>query len=225
MAGVAKEPGRRQSSSHIVALLSLKILLLAFFILLNALSTFEEGRRTAVVDSVRQAFQGVLPAQFNVDADPAALDIFEGAKEVVDALHQLFADDLPILVREESPGSWTLRVDLPIGDLFAQGEDAPLPEGAETLRLVGAVLGDPRFASAGYHVDVLYGIDAPTGGSAGNRRALTRAGVLVRELERQGLLPARLSTGFLPDFAGRVRLHFTIRLEAAAGAATAGGEE
>ena len=44
MAGVAQQPGRRQSNSHIVALLSLKILLLAFFILLNALASFEDNR-------------------------------------------------------------------------------------------------------------------------------------------------------------------------------------
>jgi len=213
MAGVAQETGRRQSNSHIVALLSLKILLLAFFILLNALATFEDDRRTAVVDSVRQAFQGVLPAEINVNSSSAALDVFDGAERVIEDLHRLFADDLPILERRDSPGTWTLRVDLPVADLFADGSDELMPEGAETLRSIAAALGDPRFATPGYRVDLLYGVPGTAGGIDGKRAALARAGVLVRELESHGLPSERLSTGFLPDFDGQARFHFTIEIE------------
>lgn len=223
MAGVAKQTGRRQSNSHIVALLSLKILLLAFFILLNALATFEDNRRTAVVDSVRQAFQGLVPAQASLESSPAALDVFDGAEQVVDALHQLFASDLPIVERAENPGSWILRVDLPVGDLFAEDGQELLPEGAETLRLIAAVLDDPRFADSAYRVDVLHGLQGSKSGLDGHRGDLVRAGILIRGLERLGLSPARLSAGFLPDFAGRVRFHFT--LEQVAPPQRAGGQK
>jgi len=216
MAGVAKQPGQRQSNSHILALLSLKILLLAFFILLNALSSFEEERRTAVVDSVRQAFQGVLPAQFNLSSAPAAIDVFEGAENVVEALHKLFGRNLPIVESAESPGTWTMRVDLPVTELFAGEGEALLPEGAETLRLIAGVLADERFATPGYRVDLLYGLAAPGQESEGQETALARAGALVRELERQGLPAPRLSSGLMPAFAGRVRILFTIELEAPA---------
>lgn len=225
MPGIAQEPGRHQSgrvqsNSHIVALLSLKILLLAFFILLNALATFEDDRRTAVVDSVRQAFQGVLPAELNLARSTAAVDVFDGAQRVIEELHRLFADDLPILERSESPGTRTLRVDIPVTDLFAEDGNDLMPEGAETLRLIAAALHDPRFATAGYRVDILYGV--PGSGADASRAALARAGALVRELENHGLPSAHLSTGFLPDFAGQARFHFTIELEAPVAAA---GEE
>ena len=220
MAGVAKQPGlpqsgprksnRGQSNSHIVALLSLKILLLAFFILLNSLATFEEERRVAVVDSVRNAFDGVLPAQLNLDNSPAAIDVFDGAEQVVDELHKLFADDLPLLERAESSGSQTLRVDLPESDIFAEGSGELLSEGAETLRLIAAVLEDPRFAGARYRVDILYGLDAAQQGAPPPQLAVTRAGAVVRGLEGQGLDPRRLSTGFLPDFTGQLRFLFTV---------------
>ena len=219
MAGVAKQPGQRQSNSHILALLSLKILLLAFFILLNALASFEEERRSAVVDSVRQAFQGVLPAQLNISAAPAAIDIFEGAENVVEALHQLFGNSLPVVETTESPGTWTLRVDVPVSDLFADGGEALVPDGAETLRLIAGVLGDERFGAPAYHLDLLYGIPGAGSGIEGHRAALKRAGALVRELERQGLPPARMSGGLLPSFADKVRFYFTIQLEAPSPAA------
>lgn len=213
MAGVTKEPGQRQSNSHIVALLSLKILLLAFFILLNAMATFEEERRTAVVDSVRQTFQGMLPAQLNVSPSPAAIDVFQGAEDVVDALRQIFGATLPIVERKDSPGSRTLQVDLPASDLFEAGSGELTPEGAETLSLIAAVLDDPNAGAPRYNLDLLYGVAGSGSGIEGHREALARAGVLVWTLEREGLQPARLSTGLLPSFAGQVRFYFTLRLD------------
>lgn len=214
MAGVAKQPASRQSSSHIVALLSLKILLLAFFILLNALSSFEEDKRSAVVDSVREAFQGVLPASVNLRRSPAALDLLKGAEDVIDELHQLFGGDLPIVERQDSPGTWTLQVDIPESDLFAEGSLELVPDGAETLRLIAGVLSDPAVERPTYRLDLLYGVQGPNSGLEGHREALARAGKLVRQLERQGLETPRLSTGLLPSFAGQVRFYFTIQLDA-----------
>jgi hypothetical protein len=219
----AQQPGQRQSNSNIVALLSLKILLLAFFILLNALSSFEEERRAAVVDSVREAFQGLLPAERNVRSDPAANDIFEGSENVIETLNQLFGDKLPLVERPDSSAALTLQVDLAVSELFAdQGSDLQ-PEGAETLRLIAGVLTDPRFARLGYRVDVLYGLGGRGSGIEGNQAALQRAGALVRDLEQQGLPSPRLSAGLLPDFPGKVRFHFTVEVEPAAPAAAGKG--
>ncbi len=229
MAGVAQQPGpprsgRGKSNSHIVALLSLKILLLAFFILLNSLATFEDNRRTAVVDSVRQAFQGILPNQINQSQRPAALEMLDGAKEAVDELRRLFSENLPIVERRESTDSWKLRLDMPVDDLFAADGDELMPEGTETLRVIAGVLSDERFGALNYRIDLLYGLSGGVSGFAGNEAALARAGALVRALERQGLPPARLSTGFLPDFEGQARFHFTIESDAPAAAERSGEE-
>jgi hypothetical protein len=226
MAGVASQPGHRQSNSHIFALLSLKILLLAFFILLNALASFEVERRDAVVDSVRDAFQGLLPAERSLGPEQAGLGILQGAENVIDSLNQLFADNLPLVERPDSAGAWTLKVDLPVDDLFVDRGSDITPDGAETLRLIAGVLSDPRSTRPGYRVDVLYGLDGRSSGLAGNRQALARAGALVRALQDQGLDPARLSAGLMPALPGKVRIHFTIQLEPPAPAAGAaqGGE-
>ncbi|GAB4371029.1 MAG: hypothetical protein Kow00114_31650 [Kiloniellaceae bacterium] len=223
MAGGAPDSSKGQSNGNIIALLSLNILLLAFFILLNSLSTFEEKRRDAVMDSVREAFQGLVPADRNVQTSPAAADLFEGATEAIDSLNQLFGDELPLVESRDAAGRWTLQVDLPVDDLFADDSDALRPDGAETLRLIASVMDDPRFARPGYQVDVLYGLGGTLSGIDGNRAAMARAGVLVRELAREGLPAERLSAGLLPALPGQVRFHFTIQLDApapeAAGAA------
>jgi len=75
MAGGTPRSGMGQGNGNIIALLSLNILLLAFFILLNSLSSFEEERRDAVMDSVRQAFQGLVRVERNALASPAPAHI------------------------------------------------------------------------------------------------------------------------------------------------------
>ncbi|WP_340118631.1 flagellar motor protein MotB [Pelagibius sp. 7325] len=223
MAGGIPRSGTGQSNGNIIALLSLNILLLAFFILLNSLSSFEEERRDAVMDSVRQAFQGLVPADRNVQATPAAADIFEGAQEAVDSLSQLFGDGLPLVESRDAAGRWILQVDMPVADLFADDSNDLLPDGAETLRLIASVMADPRFARAGFEVDVFYGLRGSASGVDGNREAMARAGALVRALEREGMPPASLSAGLLPAFPGQVRFHFTIQVDAPPSAGTGNG--
>lgn len=221
MAGVARQPGlprsgaqqprQGQSNSHVVALLSLKILLLAFFILLNALSSFEEERRAAVVESVREAFQGIVPAEYSATSTPAGSDAFAGAEDTYAALKQLFSTNLELVEDRNASGALTLQVDLEVADLFAEQGVALRPEGDEVLRIVAGVLGEQRRADAGYQVDILYGID---GGDRDSAAAVMRAGALVRQLERLGLPPEHLSAGLMPGLRDRVRLHFTIEVAA-----------
>src|SRR3546814_1090942 len=148
MAGAAPQSGDRQGNSHIVALLSLNILLVAFFILLNSLASFEEERRGAVVESVREAFQGLLPAGRSVRADPAGLGVLEGADDIIESLSQLFGDDLPLVERTEASGARVLQIDLPAAELFGDEGNDLRPDGDESLRHIGGVLAEPRLRSA-----------------------------------------------------------------------------
>lgn len=213
MAGGSPPPAQGQGNGNVIALLSLNILLLAFFILLNSMATFEEERRDAVMESVREAFQGLLPAERNLSDLQAGVDLFEGASDVINSLNQLFGDNLPLVESQDDSGRWLMKVDMPVADLFSDEGDALRPDGAETLRLIAGVLTDPQLAEPGYQVDVLYGLSGPASGVEGNREAMRRAGALVRELQRQGMPADHLSAGLLPDFPGQVRFHFAVMLE------------
>ena len=204
-----------------MALLSLKVLLLAFFILLNALAEFETERSTAVLDSVRQAFRGVVPAHESVSEEIAALEILDGAEDITDALGRLFDDSLPVVERETPGGSRSLQVDIPSNELFAPNSIVLSGEGLDLLTAIASVLADPRFSAGTYQLDVLYGVSG-RGEDLGSRLLpVRRAGALVRSLEREDVPSARLSAGLLPSFAGQVRLHFILSPPAADGAAPA----
>ncbi len=209
MAGVQHQPGPRQSNSHIMALLSLKVLLLAFFILLNALATFEDERSTAVLDSVREAFRGVVPAQENYAEEVAAIGIHDGPEDVVEALGRLFDNTLPITQRTDAANSRILQIDFSVEDFFLAQGSLVAGEGLDTLRAIAAVLSDQRFATEDYRVDLLYGLSGAETGLEGRAIPLRRAGALVRTLERERIPSDRLSAGLMPSFAGRLRLHFT----------------
>ncbi len=63
----------REGSSNIVLLLSLMLILLAFFILLNSLSEFEAGKARAVIESVNRAFNGKIESGDRTPAHSASL--------------------------------------------------------------------------------------------------------------------------------------------------------
>ena len=67
-------PPRRYADPNIVALLSLKLLLLGFFILLNALSRFEEDRSRSVIVKDIQARAVELKKAFEVSKEAAAAE-------------------------------------------------------------------------------------------------------------------------------------------------------
>lgn len=228
MADASPHHGSPQSSgnSHLVALLSLKILLLAFFLLLNSLATFQEERSSAVVESVRDAFQGLLPAERSVNRDPSGLAMLDGGEDVVDALKQLFGSDLPLADLPASSGGRVLQIDFADDSLFEGDGSALGPEGVDTLRQLAAVLSDSRFIHQRVRIDVLYGLPGSSSGLADHRVALLRAAAVVRLLEGEGVPAMRLSAGLLPNFPTKVRLHFTVDAASvdAASAAPAGGE-
>ena len=223
MSGPQLRPGQQQSNSHIMALLSLKVLLLAFFILLNALSSFEHERSTAVLESVREAFRGIVPADHSRSTGAAALDVFEGQEDIAEALGRLFDDTLPVVERRDSANTRTLRVDIPADELFAGNSPVVSGQGLDTLKAVAAVLTDERYADQDYQVDFLYGLEAGDTAAPGRLLELRRAGALVRTLEQDAVPSARLSTGFMPSFSGQVRIHFTLPLTGPAGSPAAAG--
>ena len=102
----------------LVSLLSLKLLLLAFFILLNAMSELEALKVRAVLESVTKAFDGRLVVEENVARSAAAEGPLEGAEIFLKETGRIFNSLLPAVSRAESARSRSLIVELPIGTFF-----------------------------------------------------------------------------------------------------------
>lgn len=201
---------------NIIALLSLKLLLLAFFILLTALSSFEEQKTRAVLESVNETFSGrSTPSRHSVSFTQA-LDNLDDKAELVAEIGKLFESVIPAIEKKIGASQKYLRLSMKTEMLFNGGE-RDLASGRELLlkRLSDAL---QRFGEKGgvYEVEFLYGQPAKpveptsTGAFPIDQRALLRSDAVIRQLLKSGLPADKLALGFQPGEAGKV--FFVIRL-------------
>jgi hypothetical protein len=204
-----------RSAGTIMLLLSLKLILLAFFILLTTMSTFEADRSRQVLESVAAKFVGKVPATEGLDTPDAALDALEGAESLVLQLKTLFRQTVPVVEVTESADGRLLRLEMPATSLFdprstafATGRTAFLTRVADVLTGTdgGRRFRELRFAHA-YPAAATVGEDA---------LAVLRGGAFVRQLDRQGIAADKLSVGLWPvgaDSPALGKIAIAIRLD------------
>lgn len=211
MAGVAQAERGGSDDSSIVLMLSLKLILLAFFILLNAISEFEEARTREVIDSVNKAFYG----QLEPIKAPALLNGSPGFLPEADALFNdvgsLFEALVPAMRSTSTARARAVHIDLPSGALFRIGTDTLRPERKPLIRSIAQVLLQRRVPNLAYTLEFLFGI--PAGGATGAARAqeIRRASDLVRQAIDEGLAPEQLAIGVSPGRPGRIEVVLSVR--------------
>ncbi len=191
------ESPRARRDPNIVSLLSLKLILLAFFILLNALSHFEEDRARKVLESVNEAFNGKVESDRSLSPHSAGIGNLRESVAIVRTTGELFQSMIPAVKLEVSARGRRVRLMLPATTLFRPEEEALQPgRGLLFQRLVYA-LEQERRLGPGYELELYHGLPAQPG--ADELLALRRMGLLARYLETTGLPDEALSIGLLPD--------------------------
>ena len=203
--------------ANLVSLLSLKLLLLAFFILLNGISQFEVEKTRAVLESVNAVFNGRFAAIPSTGPEPVVLAPFDYTDGALGDIGQLFRATLPAARVEITARGPALRIELSAGSLFRPGR-AELQPGRGLLlgRLASALIRE-QAAGQPLVVELLHGL--PSRGmhvvaDAGPRALeLLRAGLFAREMTGRGLAPDALSVGVVPNKPGVIQI--LIRLDKA----------
>ncbi len=205
---------RGQQHRHdptLIQVLSLYLLLLAFFVILFNISKVEQFKTTVVTDSLNSTFAGrgrptespapLASALGSIVADPAFQQ----------RIGELITSEIPISeVREIKPGS-ILEARVPIDALF-EGDDVAPNRLQLTERLAGALGGAP--AGMRYDVDLMVGIAADMeAGADGSHRALSlaRAGNLAARLVAAGAPSGHVAAGLERGDAKWARLLFYVR--------------
>lgn len=205
----AKREG--SGDSGIVLLLSLKLILLAFFILLNALSDFEEARTRQVIDSVRKAFHGQLEP-INV---PALLNGSPGllpeAEALTNEVGSLFESLVPALRSTRTARARAVHIELPSIALFRIGKDNLRPERKALIRRLAKALLRRSARDLAYKLEFMHGIPADGTTGASRTQEIRRASALAALLMEEGLAPEVLSIGVLPGRPGRVEFVLSLR--------------
>ncbi|MCH8000349.1 MAG: hypothetical protein IIA34_01635, partial [Proteobacteria bacterium] len=108
----------REASSNIVPLLSLMLILLAFFILLNSLSEFEADKTHAVIESVNRAFNGKIESGDRTPAYSASLGALPEAEAKMREVGSLFEAIIPSARVKRIRRAKAVRVELPAASFF-----------------------------------------------------------------------------------------------------------
>ncbi|MFQ6018259.1 MAG: hypothetical protein ACE5KF_08680 [Kiloniellaceae bacterium] len=217
MAGAVRQEGHGAGNGDFVSLLSLKLILLAFFILLNALSEFEDDRTRAVIQSVHRSFKDKIDSPESTVAYSTSLGQLPETKALIGEVGSLFEAEFPAVRSKEERRATVLRIELPADSLFEPG-GAGLRAGRKRLvrRLAKALMRD-RGGGPAYELDVLHGVPPGAAGKPATAGAssleVRRAGLLARRLTGAGLPPEALSTGVDPARPGVVQLILRVREE------------
>ena len=184
----------KASDGNIVALLSLKLMLLAFFLLLVSLSSLQEQKVELVIESVNDVFDGKIKSQRSLPVFESALEELKGAEEATQVVARLFAQYLPASRVDPLDEGRRLRIALDLDRFFADGE-ARFRVGPGLLldRLSGLLQDNEALSGVRIAAQQAY----PEGaGEEAVALAARRMAVLARAFVKRGLSPERVSAGF-----------------------------
>jgi len=183
----------------LMGLVSLMLMLVAFFIVLVAMSEFDERRVRSALASIQDSFAGT-PDEIEGDDDLSAADAI-ALQAVRDELAGLFATELQI-DRIERTGGGAVEIDVAADRLFADGTAQLQPTVRAVLERVIAAL-ERRPPGYRYEIDVLVGRGSEAQES---EMSVARSGALVRAFIDAGAMRSAMAAGLRPEKPERVRL-------------------
>ena len=208
----APEEGR--GGTTITLFLSLFLLILAFFIMLVSISTFESAKSQAVMDSLTSTFATVLPSS----SDPNTFVVKDGdilaGQEFQNQVSDIFSSAMPVARIEIVQPGKKMRVTFPIDSMFVSNSANLRPVTFALLdRIIATLSGRPP----GLRLESEFVVGAKY--LEGNllpveqTMALSRAGNFAREMARRGAPPNTIAVGIGPGNPSRVTMWFYVRSE------------
>ncbi|MBB6254272.1 flagellar motor protein MotB [Nitrospirillum iridis] len=202
--GIVQEEG-----GVFVLYLSVFFLLLAFFILLTSLSTFENRKFDAVLQGVQDAF-GVTLTE-----GPATQAALARADERLGAVGRRLVAVMPDAVIDKGGKGGTLAVTMPVASLFAVatadggGTVVTVLPGREGVwhQMADAVRPDEEL---GLEIELEFLVG--DGGNPGASLPVFEAGAMARTLAAAGVVPRAMTVGVEKGTADTARFLFRARL-------------
>ncbi len=198
----------------IVVLLSLYLLLLAFFILLNSISNYEESRAEVAIGSLTATFRTDLPVRVDRMSSSTSTGYFRAAATFRRDIRRLFEETLPLAQFSPVQRGGIFRVTVPADQLFHAGS---LRFRLNGRRLLDGIADSLNRQEPGlrFEAELLLGTgpQLPDGPTSGALLEVQRAGVFARALRRRGAAPTSILTGIRRGDPGVAEITFATRIE------------
>ena len=192
--------------------LRLYLLVLAFFILLVTISTFEKVKSSAVMDSLNSTFATVLPPKTDLTSFTSKSGPIVAGQAFQDKTSKLFATTLGVEKIEVIQPGRVMRVQMAADSLF-ELDQAVIREAQRPMidRLIASLSNRPP----GFQFDMEFVIGSAfatgTNLPIGQTLEMSRAGAFVREMLGRGVPPDAISIGMRHIEEGQVVMWFYVR--------------
>ena len=177
---------------------SLYLILLAFFIILNAISNQATDRARATIESVNDTFSAANPAPSPNTVFPDPDGQSKPLDDLLTNLQGQFFAEFEIQGRFSSEGGKALQIRLPIEYLFNRGA-FELSDARKSF--LKSVIDTLSATPVGSELDVAFmfgsgNMIVSRNVTRSQEVAIRRAGVLARTLRAEGMSEGQFSTGF-----------------------------
>lgn len=206
-----------ESNTGSLVFLSLFLLLLAFFILLNALATIEEEKSRQVLTSVAATFRSVVDADTSAQVLLAELGPTSDPDEVLEAMEQLWVTSVSVIKVERLTAGQLMQITMPANELFLGGKAELRTDRRDLLERAARVL-SVQAKSMVAELELVLGTEPidPAKLDEDPPLPIRRAVVLAGALLDVGAAKDKVSAGVRVGDPKVLRLRFAIRAAARA---------
>lgn len=201
-----------ESNNGSLIFLSLFLLLLAFFILLNALATIEETKSRQVLTSVAATFRSVVDADTSAQVLLSELGPASEPDEILEAMEQLWVTAVSVTKVETLSAGQMMQITMPVNELFLGGKPVLRSDRRALLERAARVL-SVQAKSVVAELELVLGTPPiePEKLDENPSLAIQRAVVLAGALLEVGAAKDKVSTGVRVGDPKSLRLRFAIR--------------
>ncbi len=209
---IPHEPREGSGGSTISLFLGLYLLVLSFFILLVTISTREELKTLAVMDSLTSTFRTVLPPSTDLTAFSAKEGEVVIRQRFQEQITKIFTTAMRVIKVEIVQPGRVMRVVMPADALFLTGETEIRPARFPLLdRLVATLSGRPP--GVRYDMEFVIGSAYTPDNDLPLRQTLemARVGSFAHAMLARGVPPDSISVGLKPGSRKNVVIWFYVR--------------
>jgi len=192
-------PPSPPANGAVALFLALYLLLLAFFILLNTISTFEEVKTREVQESLSSAFAAILPPTTSLQTVTSIEGPVVAAEDMQEKLGQLFETAIKVVRVEVIQPGKLMEIIMHVDQLFDPNSILIRERQASFMKQLASVLADDE-GYASYEMEMVMGSQIETKGviEIENNLQIARAGSFARELIDAGAPENHLYVGIDP---------------------------
>lgn len=206
------DPTEGHGGSSIALFLALYLLVLAFFILLVSISTLEEVKSQAAMDSLSSSFTTILPPSLQLTAVSNSEGETLAGQQFQEQVTNIFSTTIQVTKVEVIQPGRLMRVQINSDVLFELGQ-AKIREGSKPLldRIVASLSGRPK--GLRFDMEFVIGSSYEHGEimPVAQNLEMSRAGAFVREMLSRGVPPDSIAVGLKPGDPKKTEIWFYVR--------------